>query len=353
MKDIDQELIDWAIDTIKNEYKEDVALLIGQKGGCKIPTDNQNIAFDFFIPATDRGYQLSQTFVIEDMGYDLFPISWERLEGIADLNERITFAFMNGVVLYARTKEEEQRFLDLQQTVRERLKEQSYREKKAMEKVEAVMEIYKSMAFSKNLSEVRKAAGGIMMYLSYALATYNGTYINGRFGKEQYVYEVIGMKEHPEDFEIRCNLVISGTTVQEVQNAVHGLIQSVRDFLLARIEKTTEERNYNYEDLASWYYEARYSFRRFDYYAAQGDTFSSYELGCYLQIEFDELEKEFGLNRMDLLGVFDVHNLKGYKQKAEEIEEYILAVLKEHEVPVKIYPDLKHFLEDQNKNNKE
>ena len=48
--------------------KPDVTLLIGQVGGCKIPTDEQRMAFDYFVPATERGCQLAQTFIIEDMG---------------------------------------------------------------------------------------------------------------------------------------------------------------------------------------------------------------------------------------------------------------------------------------------
>ncbi len=32
MEDLDEQLINWAIQKIKTEYKEDVALLIGQEG---------------------------------------------------------------------------------------------------------------------------------------------------------------------------------------------------------------------------------------------------------------------------------------------------------------------------------
>lgn len=79
MKNIDKELIEWAVHKIQTEYREDVSLLIGQVGGGKIPTDEQNMVFDFFVPSTERGNQLACTFIIEDMGYDLYPISWERL----------------------------------------------------------------------------------------------------------------------------------------------------------------------------------------------------------------------------------------------------------------------------------
>ena len=114
MKNIDKELIDWAINKIKSEYKEDIALLIGQVGACKTPDDEQNMSFDFFVPATERGNNLATTFIIEDMGYDLYPISWERLEGIANFNEpRMIFAVAKGEVIYAKTEEYRKRFNDI------------------------------------------------------------------------------------------------------------------------------------------------------------------------------------------------------------------------------------------------
>ena len=133
MRNIDSELIKWAVDKIKNDYAEDVALLIGQKGACKVPTDEQNVAFDFFVPNTNKGYNLAETFIIEDMGYDLFPMSWERLEGIANLNEKITFAFARGVILYARTKEDEEKFLKLQEKLKSNLKDKEFANIKSLE----------------------------------------------------------------------------------------------------------------------------------------------------------------------------------------------------------------------------
>ena len=114
MKNIDKELVEWAINKIQTEYKEDVSLLIGQVGGGKIPTDEQNMVFDFFVPATERGNQLTRTFIIEDMGYDLYPISWERLGRIANIEEpRMIFAFAKGEVIYAKNQEEKLRFENL------------------------------------------------------------------------------------------------------------------------------------------------------------------------------------------------------------------------------------------------
>ncbi len=93
---INATLINWAIERIEKEYKEDIAVLVGRKGACKIPTDAQDVAFDFFIPATERGYSYAKTFIIDDMGYDLFPMSWERVAGIAQCNESLTEVLADG-----------------------------------------------------------------------------------------------------------------------------------------------------------------------------------------------------------------------------------------------------------------
>ncbi|MDO5572322.1 MAG: hypothetical protein Q4F97_12795, partial [Bacteroidales bacterium] len=134
MKNIDKELIDWSVNKIKTKYQEDVDLLIGRVGACKTPDDEQNMAFDFFIPATERGNLLAQTFIIEEMGYDLFPISWDRLQGIVDLMEpQMIFAFMRGEVIYARNKEVEERFIDMKQQLKENLEDKTLIFNKALE----------------------------------------------------------------------------------------------------------------------------------------------------------------------------------------------------------------------------
>lgn len=344
MINIDTELVDWAINKIKNEYKEDVALLIGQMGGCKIPTDEKKMAFDFYVPCSERGYQLAQTFIIEDMGYDLFPMSWERLEGIADLQETITFAFADGVILYARTKEDEMRFLELQALLRKRLIDPNYRMKKALEQMDVAMEIYKTLVFVDEISHVRKAAGGVMQYLSIALATFNGTFPRRHYGAGQYSKEVKLLTKKPEGYESTCEEIVLAENSQEIKTKVYELIKQTRTFFLAVKEKGVKKKNEDYEEFASWYYEMRYSFRRLEYFCNQGDYMCAYELGCYMQIEFDNISDDFGLRKMDLMSHFIAKDLSEMENQARKVEAYILEVLKSSSIELKIYRDLEEFL---------
>ena len=59
MTKISKELIEWAIHKIETEYSEDVSLLIGHSHW-NIEPDGNEVAFNFFIPATKAGYKLAK-----------------------------------------------------------------------------------------------------------------------------------------------------------------------------------------------------------------------------------------------------------------------------------------------------
>ena len=72
-------LTQWVIDKIRNEYRDDISLLLSVKGHCT-DGDGHGEVFDYFIPETERGCSLARTFIIDGVGHDLYPRSWERME---------------------------------------------------------------------------------------------------------------------------------------------------------------------------------------------------------------------------------------------------------------------------------
>lgn len=345
MKNIDKELVEWAINKIQTEYKDDVALLIGQVGGGKIPTDEQNMVFDFFIPTTERGNQLARTFIIEDMGYDLYPISWERLEEIANIEEpRMIFAFAKGEVIYARSQEEKIRFENLKAEMLEKLQDKSFHMPKSLEYLETAQEIFQTMLFEESLCSIRKAAGGVCSYLMNAIAMVNGTYLES--GYMNLTNDLHKMKEYPQDFEYIFSEMLSENKIEAIREKVYDLIKITRSFLMEKLDSA--EKKYfepNYDDLAMWYQEMRYTFRRISYFTGINSAEDSYLLGCYLQIEFDAIQEDFGLEKMDLLSSFDKGDLKTFARKAEEIEAYLVKTLEDHHVRQNKYSSFEEFRE--------
>ncbi len=349
MKNIDQELIEWAIDRIQSKYPDDIALLVGQYGACKTPEDEQKMAFDFFIPSTERGNQLSQTFVIEDMGYDLYPISWKRLQGIVDLKEpRMIFAFMKGEVIYAKDEEEKKHYYDMKQELLKNLEDPQITFPKALESLNTAMEIYQTMMFEDSLCAVRKAAGGVSCFLMNAIAMVNGQYLKNGYGN--LTLEIERMHSVPDKFAETYDDIIHATTIKELQEFSHSLIKMTRDYFIAKKPQSNKnelsKEQIDYDNLADWYQEARYTFRRIEYFAKKKSVENCFLLGCYIQIEFDAIQKEFELKDMDLLGVFDANNLEQFAMRAKELEEYIIEVLEKHHAALKIYDCLEEFLEE-------
>lgn len=348
MKNIDKELVDWAIQKIETEYKDDVALLIGQVGGCKIPTDEQNMVFDFFVPATERGFQMANTFMIEDMGYDLFPISWERLENIANIEEpRMIFAFVKGEVIYAKSEEDKKRFETIKAELFERMQDKALMYGKALEQLETAQEIYQTMLFEEKFGKLRKAAGGVCCFLMSAIASINGTYLES--GYMNLTKDLSGMKLQPDNFEKLFVRMLEAQKTDEIRAFVYEMIKSTRSLLIQNQpiqNHVTNDNTEDLEELAFWYHEARYTFRRIEYYTSIGSAEDSYLLGCYLQIEFDAIQEDFGLEEMDLMGAFDSNKLSVFAQKAKDIETYLVDVLKEKGLTRHMYADLEQFLSD-------
>ena len=99
----------------------------------------------------------------------------------------------------------------------------------------------------------------------------------------------------------------------------------------------------NFEDLVMWYQEMWYTFRRLAYFTGINSAEDSYLLGCYLQIEFDAVQEDFNLKKMDLLSAFDKEDLHGFAQKSEEIESYIVEVIEESNAPQNKYASFAEF----------
>ena len=64
----------------------------------------------YFIPRNDKAYKLGRTFIVEGIGYDLFPMRWERVEGLSTLNESLTPLLGNAEIAYSGSDEDKNRF---------------------------------------------------------------------------------------------------------------------------------------------------------------------------------------------------------------------------------------------------
>jgi hypothetical protein len=337
-----QKLTEWAVNKIKKEYANDVALLIAVEGH-SVNGDGHGECFDYFIPATDKGNELAQTFIINGIGYDLYPRSWERTERTANLDDRATICLSNAKILYSRTKEEEERFLAIRKKLFDNLNNKEFTYKKALENLNIAMDLYRTVMFEDELFKVRMAAGFINTYLSLAVVCLNGTsFKNWTDGQ---LPELLTLNAVPENFIEYYKAVIHAKNANELKSLAHLIISTTRRFVASyKTTAATTPSNSNFADLASWYQELCLFWRRLRYYCQINSREAAFGEACNLQNELSIVGEEFGLRKMDLLGSFDTADLNELVKRATDIEEYIVSEIKSHGVKLKKYDTLDEFL---------
>ena len=214
MKPTQRELTEWAINQIKTKYKDDIALLIAISGH-SLEDECHGECFDYFVPANENGNRLGQTFIIDGVGHDLYPRSWERIENMAEFRDDFTFGLGDAEILYARNEEDRKHFADMQELLKAHLQDKDYMLRKALEKLDAAMEIYRTMMFEDSLYKVRMSVGFIARYLSIGVACINGTYFRKRLDLE--TVELEQMKDVPEGFTSIYDQIVKAGSVDELK----------------------------------------------------------------------------------------------------------------------------------------
>jgi hypothetical protein len=342
MKNQLSKLDNWVIDKIKTEYKDDVALLIGHNN-YRLDEDKEKASFSFFFPAAEKALGLSKTFIIGGTGYDLFPMSWERIERMAALDEDNASCVDNAKILYNRTEEDKKRFLEIQDRLKKHLKDPRFMLNKALEKLDTAMGFYQTMMFEVELYKVRKAAGYITAYLSNAVAYANLTYLEN--GHCHLTEELAALHYLPMNFIELREMVARARSDGELKKVCYELIANTRLFLSGSKEKSGKPPKPDFASLADWYQELSYTWREIYYWCERNDAVKSFMRGCFLQTELDIAAEEFGLGEIDLMGAFDAEDLPAFRKRAAAVEKQIVDAIESHGAAVERYNTVEEFLE--------
>ncbi len=347
------ELTDWVIRKIEKEYKDDIALLIAIHGH-NTDDDQHGVCFDYFVPATDRGNELTETFIIDGVGHDLYPRSWERLEESVLLND-MPIVLDGAEILYARTREDEEKFQNLKKRMQDNLNNPEFVYGKALEYMDEALEIYRSLIFEERSYRVLAEAGYIHLFLSKAVAAMNNTYAEEPIMSESQaknndpesrIYHCPEMKQVPEGFYENAEKLMKEKDPDKVKGVILDLLKTTRKFILDRNPDTQvkELSNADYYGLASWYQELCLTWRRIRYFADNNMAEEAYCDAGYLQQELFYIAQEFGIEEMNLLDSYDPDDLSRLKECADELERKVLSILGNHQVPVNSYESVDAFL---------
>lgn len=345
-------LTNWVINKIETEFKEDIALLLSVTGHVT-DHDGHGECFDYFIPATERGCQLAQTFIIDGVGHDLYPRSWERMEQSAYLDE-MTFVLANASILYAKSQEDIDRFHALQETLKMNLNDPVFVYGKALERLDDAMDIYRTLMFEDKSYRARSEAGFIHLYLSQAVAYLNHTFADAPIFSERQAYEksMESSVYHcpdltfvPDSFFDYAHLLLTTSSIPELREIMHNLICNTRNFIQEREPKLClQAKEIDYQGLADWYQELCLTWRRIRYFCAQNMVEEAYKDACNLQSELLIIAQEFQIDELNLMDSFTANDLSLLDLRSRKLEQTIRSIITEHDIQINEYASLDEFL---------
>lgn len=346
-------LTDWVIQKIEKDYKDDVALLIGIHGH-NIDGDGHGVCFDYYVPATERGNELAETFIIDGIGHDLYPRTWERLENSVLLKD-MAIAIDGAEILYARSKEEEERFADLKKRLQKNLNDPEFVYGKALEYMDQALEIYRTLIFEEKSYRTKSEAGYIHFCLSQAVAVLNHTYTESPIfseaqahdaDTESRIYHCPEMKTVPKDFYRNAQALLKEQNPEKIKEIILLMLKNTRAFILERepVCKAESIGNTDYNALADWYQELSLTWRRLRLFCQNNMPELAYIDAGYLQNELLYIAQEFRVEEMNLLDSFNADDLSALQVCADRLEQKVLTILSDHQTAVNSYESVEAFL---------
>ena len=148
-----KELIEWAIREAETTYKGQISVIVADRFANMHPGDAAAapMALTYFVPKTPEGEKTARAFIIDGVGYDYWALPWERLEGIADMEETIAVILAEGEVVWAECEADRARFYALKERLFHNLSDLKYVCRILANRLEEAMEIYKNMAFEEDI----------------------------------------------------------------------------------------------------------------------------------------------------------------------------------------------------------
>lgn len=334
--------IDILIEKIERDYKEDIACVVIMGSYIYNDTHSRSDIDMYFITNTERGNNLGKAFIIDGIGFDFWPISWSRLEGIANHNERITSILTEGQVVYHSSEIDLEKF----KALKRKALDVSDKRKSILQSKKQLAEMYEAgfkLAQTNSIKEVRQEAVNIIYASTYAIALLNQETIKRGRGKLK--SEIMLMKLIPKDFERLYDTVFVSKDLNQIKKNYQVLVQNT-EALIFQVEKealelvsVAERLTHLYEELINCYNKI---YRACDINDTVTPLFAAVELMNELETAFEGTTgPDDGLK--DLISFYDPEHLEAFRLEAEKHQLALEALLESYGVPIQRFSDFEEL----------
>lgn len=346
--EINDRVVQWILNKVTSEFADDVSLVLIY-GSYMNGTANRKSDVDcYYIPKTEHGYDMAVDFMIEGVGYDIFPIPWERVEKIADLLENMSPLVGDVKIIYHNSTSDIERFQMMQERLKRNLSNDTYVRKIAARRCEEAGRLCVMLDQNRRASEIRKIAGNMIMTLADAVAVYHHDYYH--FGlKRQYEDLKNNFPDVPRTIIDGYRNVVEAIELEDVKKNALRLFDDVCGYLDVTFSlpevfenKNTTVNKLDAAWLASLYEEISSTFQKIYMCCESGNHILAFLSAVCLQRELDDA-KEAGSPVYDLLGDFNYKELSSLAETTHKIENDLVQLITDNNGFIKKYDSFEQF----------
>lgn len=341
-------LINMVVERIKRDFTDDIAI-VGLYGSFATNDFYEKSDLDLvIINNTDKGWEISRSFILGDVGYDIYCTPWDtRIKDEAQLESDMVSSLINLKLLYVAKPEYEKRLAEYQEQARALLSKPIGREclERAQKRIDKAKQSYADMLLSVSLSDIRFASGSVLYSLINAIVHMNNSYL--MFGVKRCLQELNTYKYLPDNFEEQFLDVIKAKTPEEISHATGRILKNtlkLYDELCSRfLEKTVP----SFENLAGSYEEfwSNY-YNKIVHSVAQGDISAAFHAALGAQGYINEMPEVCGLPKIELIKDFDPENLSALKAAMDHVVKVYEEEYKKHGRKIERYDTFEELYSD-------
>ncbi len=341
-----QPVLDVIIQKIKEDYQDDVAILVVMGSHLYQETHPKSDLDMYYIPKTNRGYELACVFIIDGIGFDLWPISWERIERIAKHEERIGSIVSEGQVVYYGNQDDLKRFNEYRDMANDRSNPGHFIYR-ARQQIKHVYQDLYALDQASTLSKSRDYAIQIIYGITFSLALLNQTPI--KRGRAKLLNEVLSMSYVPKEFEKPYQSVFTLTNVEDIKHSVHQLVSSSQTLINERWYALID---HSFQDEANGFYEELINqYNKIERAYHVNDPVTAMFAAAEINHEIDEIIAHRGVSLddlPDLLEAYDPKDLKKIYDRSKLHQQKLVNTLTENQIHINTLEsidELKIFLD--------
>ncbi|QQZ64366.1 nucleotidyltransferase domain-containing protein [Paenibacillus sonchi] len=321
-----ERLINMVIERVRRDFPEDIAI-IALSGSFVTGDFHEKSDLDLIIiNNTDRGWEISSCFILDDVGYDLYCSPWNtRIEQQANLESPMVSSLIHMKVLYCAKPEFLERLKGYQQKALDELAKPIGETSLARAQAYICMakQSYAEALLAEETGAVRYAAGNLALELFNAINCLNNTFFQQ--GIKRYLEELRPLKYLPHHFEQTYLDLVNARSVEELRSMAFRLLKNTTVLYDQMQAELVEPPVPTYDNLKGTY-EEMWSNQRNKIIASTQAKDKSYAFLTALSAQdfLDEMLVSRGTAKFDVMKHFSADALETFQERFMEImDEYL------------------------------